>query len=80
MSNQPKFLTDLRNGKTLVTRHIATGQCQSFQWDEYRETVFVHSWSVKRPECGARTECMNWKMGTLQLPLRQRHEAFETNY
>ena len=80
MSNQPQFLTDLSNGKTLVTRHLPTGQCQSFEWDGTRETMFVHTWNEKHPERGARTECENWKMGTLQLPLRQRLNSFETNY
>ena len=75
-----KFLTDLRNGKTLQTLHDETGECQSFQWDECRETVFVHSWNKNHPERGVRTSCESWTMGTLQLPFRKKHEAFSTNY
>ena len=74
------FLDDLRNGKTLTTHHIKTGECQSFQWVEDREVVLVHNWNKNRPERGCKTDVENWKMGTLQLGFRQRHDAFETNF
>ena len=80
MSNQPQFLTDLRDGKTLVTHHVETGECQSFQWNPDSEVVLVHNFNKKHPERGAKTSVENWYMGTLQLGFRQRHAAFKTNY
>jgi hypothetical protein len=79
-NNEPQYLTDLRNGKTLSTLHISTGGVSSYQWDEERQTMFVHSWNQEHPERGCTTKCENWYMGTLQLPFRKRHEAFKTSF
>jgi hypothetical protein len=73
-----QYLTDLRNGKTLHTYHIATGGHQSFQWEEHTQTMFVNTWNDS--QVGVTTECENWTIGTLQIPFRKRHEAFKTNY
>ena len=74
----PQYLEDLRNGKTLTTVHIATGQRRDYQWHRETETVLIHV--TNKDQVGTETQRDNWKMGTLQLPMAKRSNAFKTNF
>ena len=72
------YLTDLRNGKTLTTVHVATGLRRDHQWHPETETVLIHT--TLRDEVGTKTERESWVIGTLQLPMAKNSTAFQTNF
>ena len=73
-----QFLEDLRNGKTLTTVHLATGQRRDYQWHVETETVLIHV--TNKGQVGTTTQRDSWEMGTLQLPMAKRSDAFQTNF
>jgi len=76
--NSPQYLEDLRNGETLSTVHFATGQRRNYQWHAETETVLIHV--TNKGQAGTTTQRDNWKMGTLQLSMAKRSDAFQTSF
>ena len=76
--NAPRYLEDLLNGKTLTTVHIASGQRRDYQWHAETGTVLIHV--TNKGQAGTTTQRDSWQMGTLQLPMAKRSDAFQTNF
>lgn len=72
------YLNDLRNGKTLTTVHLSTGQRRDYQWHAASETVLIHV--TNKGQVGTRTQRQGWELGTLQLPMALKSPSFQTNF
>lgn len=72
------YLEDLRNGKTLTTIHVSTGQRRDYQWHAATETVLIHV--TNKNGVGTTTQREDWAAGVLQLPMAAKSKSFETNF
>ena len=74
----PQYLENLRNGETLTTIHLPTGQRRDYQWHPETKTVLIHV--TNKDQVETTSQRWDWKVGTMQLPHALESDSFKTSY